>query len=205
MIRIKALASLVDKDSRLVDIGTDHALLPIYLYENEITKNVTGSDISSNALEFAKNNLKKHNLSDKIKLIVSDGFTNLNDEYDTAVISGMGTDTIKKILDRENLPKKLIISSHKNVDKLRLFMNKKGYKIIKEITLKDNDIYYDMIKYEKGIEILSNYDILVGKSNDTEYKLYILDKYKKIYKKSKNDKYLEYINIIERKQDWEKN
>ncbi len=201
MIRIKALASLVDKDSRLVDIGTDHALLPIYLYENEITKKVTGSDISSNALEFAKNNLKKHNLSDKIKLIVSDGFTNLNDEYDTAVISGMGTDTIKKILDRENLPKKLIISSHKNVDKLRLFMNKKGYKIIKEITLKDNDIYYDMIKYEKGIETLSNYDILVGKSNDTEYKLYILDKYKGIYKKSKNDKYLEYINIIERKQD----
>ncbi len=201
MIRIKALASLVDKDSRLVDIGTDHALLPIYLYENEITKKVTGSDISSNALEFAKNNLKKHNLSDKIKLIVSDGFTNLNDEYDTAVISGMGTDTIKKILDRENLPKKLIISSHKNVDKLRLFMNKKGYKIIKEITLKDNDIYYDMIKYEKGIETLSNYDILVGKSNDTEYKLYILDKYKRIYIKSKNDKYLEYINIIERKQD----
>lgn len=201
MIRIKALASLVDKDSRLVDIGTDHALLPIYLYENEITKKVTGSDISSNALEFAKNNLKKHNLSDKIKLIVSDGFTNLNDEYDTAVISGMGTDTIKKILDRENLPKKLIISSHKNVDKLRLFMNKKGYKIIKEITLKNNDIYYDMIKYEKGIETLSNYDILVGKSNDTEYKLYILDKYKRIYKKSKNDKYLEYINIIERKQD----
>lgn len=201
MIRIKALASLVDKDSRLVDIGTDHVLLPIYLYENEITKKVTGSDISSNALEFAKNNLKKHNLSDKIKLIVSDGFTNLNDEYDTAVISGMGTDTIKKILDRENLPKKLIISSHKNVDKLRLFMNKKGYKIIKEITLKDNDIYYDMIKYEKGIETLSNYDILVGKSNDTEYKLYILDKYKRIYKKSKNDKYLKYINIIERKQD----
>ena len=201
MIRIKALASLVDKDSRLVDIGTDHALLPIYLYENEITKKVTGSDISSNALEFAKNNLKKHNLSDKIKLIVSDGFTNLNDEYDTAVISGMGTDTIKKILDRENLPKKLIISSHKNVDKLRLFMNKKGYKIIKEITLKDNDIYYDMIKYEKGIETLSNYDILVGKSNDIEYKLYILDKYKRIYKKSKNDKFLEYINIIERKQD----
>ena len=201
MIRIKALASLVDKDSKLIDIGTDHALLPIYLYENEITKNVTGSDISSNALEFAKVNLEKHKLSDKIKLIVSDGFDNLDDEYDTAVISGMGTDTIKKILDRENLPKKLIISSHKNVDKLRLFMNKKGYKITKEIIIKDNNIYYDIIKYEKGKEILSNYDILVGKSNDSEYKLYVLDKYKKIYAKSKNNKYLDYINIIERKQD----
>ncbi len=201
MIRIKTLANLVDKDSKLVDIGTDHALLPIYLYENEITKNVTGSDISNNALEFAKTNLKKHNLIDKIKLVVSDGFNNLDDEYDTAVISGMGTDTIKKILDKNNLPKKLIISSHKNVDELRLFMNKKGYKIIKEITLKDNGIYYDMIKYEKGRENLSNHDILVGKSNDTEYKEYLLNKYKNIYAKSKNDKYLEYINIIERKQD----
>ena len=96
MIRIKTIASLVDKDSKLVDIGTDHGYLPIYLYENEITKNVTGSDISSNALKFAKANFEKHNLSYKIKLIVSDGFKNLDEKYDTAVISGMGTDTIKK-------------------------------------------------------------------------------------------------------------
>lgn len=201
MIRIKALASLVDKDSGLVDIGTDHALLPIYLYENEITKKVTGSDISSNALEFAKNNLKKHNLSDKIKLIVSDGFTNLNDEYDTAVISGMGTDTIKKILDIDNIPNKLIISSHKNVDELRLFMNEKGYKIIKEIVLQENDIFYDIIKYEKGNEILNKYELLVGKSNNLEYEKHLLEKYKIIYNKSKNKKYLEYINIIEKKLD----
>lgn len=201
MIRIEALASLVDKDSKLVDIGTDHGYLLVYLYENEITKDVTGSDISSNALEFAKANLEKHNLSDKIKLIVSNGFKNLDEKYDTAVISGMGTDTIKKILDREDLPEKLIISSHKNVDELRLFMNKKGYKIIKEIALKDNNVYYDMIKYEKGIDNLTKYDILVGKSNNLEYEQYLLEKYKKIYAKSKNKKYLEYINIIERKQD----
>ena len=201
MIRIKTIASLVDKDSKLVDIGTDHGYLPIYLYENEITKKVTGSDISSNALEFAKNNLKKHNLSDKIKLIVSDGFTNLNDEYDTAVISGMGTDTIKKILNIDNIPNKLIISSHKNVDELRLFMNEKGYKIIKEIVLQENDIFYDIIKYEKGNEILNKYELLVGKSNNLEYEKHLLEKYKIIYNKSKNKKYLDYINIIERKLD----
>lgn len=201
MIRIETLASLVDKDSKLVDIGTDHGYLLVYLYENEITKNITGSDISSNALKFAKANLEKHNLSDKIKLIVSDGFKNLNEKYDTAVISGMGTETIKKILDREDLPKKLIVSSHKNVDELRLFMNKKGYKIIKEISLKDNNVFYDMIKYEKGLDNLTKYDILVGKSNNLEYEQYLLEKYKKIYVKSKNQKYLEYINIIERKQD----
>lgn len=201
MIRIKTIASLVDKDSKLVDIGTDHGYLPIYLYENEITKNVTGSDISSNALKFAKANFEKHNLSDKIKLIVSDGFKNLDEKYDTAVISGMGTDTIKKILDIDNIPNKLIISSHKNVDELRLFMNEKGYKIIKEIVLQENDIFYDIIKYEKGNEILNKYELLVGKSNNLEYEKHLLEKYKIIYNKSKNKKYLEYINIIEKKLD----
>lgn len=201
MIRIKTIASLVDKDSKLVDIGTDHGYLPIYLYENEITKNITGSDISSNALKFAKANFEKHNLSDKIKLIVSDGFKNLDEKYDTAVISGMGTDTIKKILDIDNIPNKLIISSHKNVDELRLFMNEKGYKIIKEIVLQENDIFYDIIKYEKGNEILNKYELLVGKSNNLEYEKHLLEKYKIIYNKSKNKKYLEYINIIERKLD----
>ena len=201
MIRIKTLASLVDKDSKLVDIGTDHGYLPIYLYENEITKNITGSDISSNALKFAKANFEKHNLSDKIKLIVSDGFKNLDEKYDTAVISGMGTDTIKKILDIDNIPNKLIISSHKNVDELRLFMNEKGYKIIKEIVLQENDIFYDIIKYEKGNEILNKYELLVGKSNNLEYEKHLLEKYKIIYNKSKNKKYLDYINIIERKLD----
>ncbi len=201
MIRIKALAGLVDKDTKLVDIGTDHALLPIYLYENNITRNIVGSDISSNALEFAKNNLLKHNLDNKIKLVVSDGFKNLDEKFDTAVISGMGTDTIKKILDINDLPNKLIISSHKNVHELRIFMQKKGYKIVEEITLKENNIFYDIIKYEKGKEVLNNFDILVGKSNNEEYRKYILEKYKLIYVKSKNEKYLKYIEIIEKTQD----
>ena len=201
MIRIKALAGLVDKNTKLVDIGTDHALLPIYLYEHNITRNIVGSDISSNALEFAKNNLLKHNLDNKIKLVVSDGFKNLDEKFDTAVISGMGTDTIKKILDINDLPNKLIISSHKNVHELRIFMQKKGYKIVEEITLKENNIFYDIIKYEKEKEVLNNFDILVGKSNNEEYRKYILEKYKLIYAKSKNEKYLKYIEIIEKTQD----
>lgn len=201
MIRIKALASLVDKNAKVVDIGTDHALLPIYLYEEAITQNIVASDISENALENAKMNLSKHNLENKIKLVVSDGFKDLYEAFDIAVISGMGTETIKKILDSKALPNKLIISSHKNIDKLRLFMQNIGYKIEKEITLKENDIFYDIIKYEKGKDTLSKYEILVGKSNNLEYKKYLLEKYKNLYKKAQDKKYLEYINIIEKKLD----
>ena len=201
MNRIEAIASLVDNDALVVDIGTDHAYLPIYLYENDITKNIVASDISSNALLFAKNNLEKHNLRGKIKLVVSDGFINLDECFDIAIISGVGTETIKKILDNEVLPNKLILSSHKNVSDLREYMFKIGYKIEKEIIVYENNIYYNIIKYVKGKDNLSKYDLLVGLSNDINYKKHLLKKYKEIYEKSHDKKYLEYINIIKRKQD----
>lgn len=201
MNRIEAIASLVDNDALVVDIGTDHAYLPIYLYENDITKNIVASDISSNALLFAKNNLEKYNLSSKIKLVVSDGFKNLNECFDIAIISGVGTETIKKILDNEVLPNKLILSSHKNVSDLREYMFKIGYKIEKEIIVYENNIYYNIIKYVKGKDNLSKYDLLLGLSNDINYKKHLLNKYKEIYEKSHDKKYLDFINIIERKQD----
>lgn len=201
MNRIEALASLVDKDASLLDIGTDHAYLPIYLYKNNITKNVVGSDISSQVLKYAKNNLKKFALEDKIKLILSDGFKNIQEKYDIAVISGVGTKTIEKILDSDIVPNKLIISSHKNVPDLREFMQKINYKIKKEIVIIEKNIYYNIIKYEKGKDNLNKYDLLVGLSNDEDYKKYLLSKFKELYEKSKSTKYLEYINIIERKQD----
>lgn len=201
MNRIEALASLVDKDASLLDIGTDHAYLPIYLYKNNITKNVVGSDISSQVLKYAKNNLKKFALEDKIKLILSDGFKNIQEKYDIAVISGVGTKTIEKILDSDIVPNKLIISSHKNVPDLREFMQKVNYKIKKEIVIIEKNIYYNIIKYEKGKDNLNKYDLLVGLSNDEDYKKYLLSKYKELYEKSKSTKYLKYINIIERKRD----
>jgi len=201
MNRIETIASLVDNDALVVDIGTDHAYLPIYLYENDITKNIVASDISSNALLFAKNNLEKHNLRGKIKLVVSDGFKNLDECFDIAIISGVGTETIKKILDNEVLPNKLILSSHKNVSDLREYMFKIGYKIEKEIIVYENNIYYNIIKYVKEKDNLSKYDLLVGLSNDINYKKHLLNKYKEIYEKSHDKKYLEYINIIKRKQD----
>lgn len=201
MNRIEAIASLVDNDALVVDIGTDHAYLPIYLYENDITKNIVASDISSNALLFAKSNLEKHNLRGKIKLVVSDGFKNLDECFDIAIISGVGTETIKKILDNEVLPNKLILSSHKNVSDLREYMFKIGYKIEKEIIVYENNIYYNIIKYVKEKDNLSKYDLLVGLSNDINYKKHLLNKYKEIYEKSHDKKYLEYINIIKRKQD----
>lgn len=201
MIRLESIASLVTKDAKVIDIGTDHAYLPIYLYQNNITKNITAADISKNVIDNAQNNIIKNGLENKIKVILSDGFKDTTEDYDEAVIAGMGTKTIMNILNHKKIPNSIIISSHNNLKELRVFMLELGYKITKEIVVRENNIYYDIIKYAKGKDNLSKADLLIGKSNNIDYYKYLLKKYKDIYKLSKNETYLDYIKIIERKLD----
>lgn len=196
MIRLETIASLVDIDAKVIDIGTDHAYLPIILYKNNITKDITGSDISSEVLKQSKKNLEHHHLEDKIKLILSDGFKSITEDYDIAVISGMGTDTIKGILQSGSIPPKLIICSHNHLMELRTFMMNFGYSIDKEIVVKEKNKYYDIIKYIKGREELSAEEIIIGKSNNKEYFNHLKKHYQDLYNKSKDAKYLEIIEKI---------
>lgn len=198
MIRIEKIASLVTNDAKVVDIGTDHAYLPIYLYEHNITKDITASDISENVLKYSKANLKKASLENKIKLVLSDGFKNLDDEFDEAIIAGMGTNTIIDILSYKKIPDSLIISTHNNLYELRNFMMNLGYTITKEIIVFENQKYYDIIKYKKGREKLTEEELYFGKSHDKKYLNYLKEKYQMLYKKSNNKEYQKLEFIIEK-------
>ena len=179
--RIKVIASLVDKDDYVLDVGTDHGYLSIYLYLNKLCKNIICSDISSNALNFAINNFKKYNA--RIKYYVSDGFNSINDKFNTAVIAGMGTSTILDIISSDKCPNKLIISSNNEYYKLRKSLNKMGFKIIKEIIVKENNHYYDIIKCIKGYQKLPKKYLKYGISNNKEYYNYLLEKNNLLLKK----------------------
>lgn len=181
-LRLLAIASLIDKGSSVLDVGTDHAYLPIILSQNKKCKSIIASDVSSNALKIAKDNLKKYHIDD-VKLILSNGLDSINEEYDTIVLAGMGTSTIIKILENKKLPNTLIISSNNDLYKLRKFMNKIKYKIKEEIVILEKNKYYDIIKYQKGNEKLSYFKKMYGKSNDKKYYKYLLANEKFIFKK----------------------
>ncbi len=181
--RIQTLASLIDKNSVVLDVGTDHAYLPIYLYQKKITNKVYGSDISNKVIIGAENNLLKYNLNGKIKLFVSDGLENIKINYDTLVIAGMGYMSIKKILSYTKLPKTIVIQSNSDHYLLRKFMNKLGFSIDKEITIEEKNIYYVIIKYIKKKEFLSYKYLLFGKSFNNNYYLHLKDKYNFLLKK----------------------
>lgn len=178
--RIKTIASLINKGSVVVDIGTDHAFLPIYLIKNKIAKKAYACDVSVGALSQAEKNIKKEKM--KIKTILSDGLEKVDFKYDTLVLTGMGYYTIKKILDNKNLSNTIILQSNSDHYLLRKYMMNLGYMIEKEETLKDRKIYYVIIKYIKGKEKLNKKELLFGKSNNSEYFIYLQNKNNKIIK-----------------------
>lgn len=176
--RLMMVASLVKNNANVLDVGTDHAYLPIYLRESGKCKKIIASDISENALEGARKNIEKYQTPD-IKLVLSDGLDKIEDEYDTLIISGMGTRTIIHILQNQKLPKNIILSSNNNLFELRKFMNKIGYKIVNEVTCLEKGKWYDILSYEKGKEKLSKIKLLYGTSKDKKY-------YQHLYQKEKN-------------------
>ena len=195
--RLKTIADLIPKDSSVIDIGTDHAYLPIYLYQNNISKDITATDVSQNVLKSSLNNLTKYNLNNKISLVLADGFKNIEKIYDVAVIAGMGTSTIKKILDTKKLPEILIIQSNNDHYELRKYMQDLGYKITKEVVIKDGKHYYVIIKYERGSDNLSESELLFCKSQNKEYFKYLIEQFNYIHSKSQDKQYLNYINILQ--------
>lgn len=180
--RIIDLASLVKKDNIVVDVGTDHGYLPIYLIKNKITNKVFASDISENALDNARKNISKYNYNSKIKLFVSDGLENIPKEYTTIVISGMGTDTIEHILKNVSRISNIILQSNTKHEQLRNYMMNKGYKIEKEIICYENNKFYPIISYIIGTEKLTNYEIKFGKSYNVSYYKHLKQKYINILK-----------------------
>ena len=71
--RLEAVANFVPFNSILLDIGTDHAMLPIYLCEEGQVNKAYASDNKEGPLSIAKNNIAVYGLSNKITTLKSDG------------------------------------------------------------------------------------------------------------------------------------
>lgn len=194
--RIKALASQISKNDVVIDIGCDHGYLSIYLKKNNLCKEVYASDISENALNAAKKNFKKYNID--IKNFVSDGFKNIPVCFDTAVIAGMGTSTILKIISDKKSPNKLVLASNNEYFRLRKNLNKIGYKIIDEKAVLENNHYYIILLCIRGKQKLTKKELLFGISNNNEYYKYLLNKNKQLIEKVPFKKKLNlyYENIL---------
>lgn len=206
--RLQAIADLVPEGTKLIDVGCDHGLLGLYLLKKRKISKLILSDVSANALEYAKVNAKKYQL--KSDFYITDGLNGINaDLYDTIVIAGMGTDEIIKILTDVAKGKTLILSSHSYLFSLRHFMMKQGFKLIDEVCVMDRGKFYFIMKYEHGKQKLNFSELVLGVSdpNTAGFKAYkdmMYQKQKRVYNQipwryiTKKLSYLKQLNVYKK-------
>lgn len=137
--------------SRLADIGTDHAYIPIYLARSGRIPEAVAMDVNRGPLERAEENILENGLKGRIKTRLSDGFAALEKgEADSAVIAGMGGGLMIRILkEGERIVRTLkecILQPQSEIDKVRAFLLEEGFLFIREDMVEEGGKYYPMMK-----------------------------------------------------------
>lgn len=193
--RLKTISNLINNVKSIVDVGTDHGYIPIYLVGNSILDYAVASDINKGPVEKAKNNVKDFNLGNKISCRLGGGLTTVKPkEVDAAIIAGMGGNLIRDIIEEsKGVFKTLdyaVLQPVQNPEVLREYIYKSGYTILDEIIVKDEEKYYEIIKvkYDNNKrEVEPIYyeisEILLNKKEPLfkEYIEFKLNKYTRVY------------------------
>lgn len=187
--RLEKIANLVEEGKSVIDIGTDHGLVPLYLAKNEISKDILATDISKKSLQKLEDKIDE-NLKKLIKTQVCDGLDNVEvKENQIAIIAGMGAVTIIEILNK-NIEKVrrldyVICEGNIGNEKLRNFLNENNFYIDKDFLIKDGRKHYDIIRFKNGKDRkLSLGEIYFGKFIYQDENPLLIKRIDQIYKKN---------------------
>lgn len=134
----------------MVDVGTDHALLPIYLVESGLTACVIATDVVPGPVQAARTNVDKYGLSHLISVRCGDGLDTVQaGEVDTVVIAGMGGGTavsiLQKSMDVVKGVQRLVLQPMNASRQVREFLVKNGFGLEDECLFVDDGRYYELL------------------------------------------------------------
>ena len=148
--RLSAVAALVRQGSRLADIGTDHAYLPVHLVQAGVCPSAIASDIGAGPLDAARRTVTENGLTSEIALHLGDGLSTVSaDEIDDIAIAGMGGETIAAILEAAPWVKdtrlRLILQPMTRAEDLRRWLLTHGFTVLEEHLITDGRHLYPVL------------------------------------------------------------
>ncbi|WP_160141521.1 tRNA (adenine(22)-N(1))-methyltransferase [Salicibibacter halophilus] len=156
-LRLQTIASEVPKESRLADIGTDHAQLPVALMGVERIRYAVASDAKAGPFQTALRNVEAAGFSDAISVRHGEGLQTLevSDHIDVISIAGMGGSLITNILSKgaNQLAsvQRLILQPNMAADMVREWLYENEWTLIKEQIVQEEQFYEVLIATkEKG-------------------------------------------------------
>ncbi|MGI6036698.1 MAG: tRNA (adenine(22)-N(1))-methyltransferase [Limnochordia bacterium] len=144
--RLGKLLEYVPPVGGVLDVGTDHALLPIALVRRGQEGLIIASDNRRGPLAAARHNLQKYHLEHRIELRLGDGLEVLSGpEVDVVVIAGMGGQNMMEILStKASIARQipwLILQPMRDADQLRHWLVDNGFPLGAEDIVEDKYLY----------------------------------------------------------------
>lgn len=193
--RMKAIADQISPGQSVADIGTDHAYVPIYLFQNKLSSKIILTDIKEGPLKKAIAHLDSVGLYDHLNDIRrGSGISVLEaSEVDTVVIAGMGGLLIVEMLAADiNKSKtflRFVLQPRTASSDLRKWLSSTGFSIIGEHLAKEGKRICEIITATpsefclEGEIFLEEIDFevppLLTESNDPLLKTFLSDKISK--------------------------
>lgn len=183
--RLETVASFVPQGAVLLDVGSDHAYLPIELVEKGHIEAAIAGEVVEGPYQSAVKNVKEHDLVDKIQVRLANGLAAFEevDQVSVITIAGMGGRLIATILE-EGLDKlatveRLILQPNNREDELRSWLQEHGFQIIAESILEEAGKFYEIIVAEVGKMNLSATDVRFGPFLSKEVSPIFIQKWQK--------------------------
>ncbi|HEU5585250.1 TPA: tRNA (adenine-N(1))-methyltransferase [Streptococcus pneumoniae] len=166
--RLELVASFVSQGAILLDVGSDHAYLPIELVERGQIKSAIAGEVVEGPYQSAVKNVEAHGLKEKIQVRLANGLAAFEeaDQVSVITIAGMGGRLIARILE-EGLGKlanveRLILQPNNREDDLRIWLQDHGFQIVAESILEEAGKFYEFLVVEVGEMELSARDTRFG-------------------------------------------
>ena len=166
--RLDLVASFVPAGARLLDVGSDHAYLPIALLQEGKIEAAIAGEVVKGPYESALANVSASGFQDKIEVRLANGLAafEYSDAVTTITICGMGGRLIADILDagKDKLKgvDRLIFQPNNREDDLRIWLMENGFEIIAESIMTENGKYYEIMVAEAGHMSLSDKEVRFG-------------------------------------------
>jgi len=156
-LRLQTLFSQVEVGSRVVDVGTDHAWLPIALAQHGVASFVIATDVALGPYQRALTNVQAHGADESVSVRQGDGLKSvLPGEVNTVIIAGMGGGTAAEILlaSQDVLMKvdRLILQPMNAAVKLRKTAYELGYGLAVEVIVPEDGRLYEVIVASKQVD-----------------------------------------------------
>ena len=166
--RLELVASFVPQGAILLDVGSDHAYLPIELVERGQIESAIAGEVVEGPYQSAVKNVEAHGLKEKIQVRLANGLAAFEeaDQVSVITIAGMGGRLIARILE-EGLDKladveRLILQPNNREDDLRIWLQHHGFEIVAESILEESGKFYEILVVEAGQMKLSASDVRFG-------------------------------------------